>query len=94
MDVADPRFAAVFEKHEFAIDPTNPRFKGTEGMKKLLEEGRRKRKAGGGEDGDVDIDVKEKRSERKNEKRRKVDGEGDRGELKGLVESVKKKAKR
>jgi hypothetical protein len=94
MDVTDPRFAAVFEKHEFAIDPSNPRFKGTEGMRKLLEEGRRKRRAGVVEDVDFDFDVKEKQNERKSEKRRKADGEGDSGELKGLVESVKKKAKR
>lgn len=40
----DPRFARLFESHEFAIDPTNPRFKGTVGMKALLEEGRKKRK--------------------------------------------------
>ena len=44
MNVKDPRFSRLFESHEFAIDPTNPRFKGTEGMKALLEEGRQKRK--------------------------------------------------
>ena len=44
MDTQDPRFARLYENHEFAIDPTNPRFKGTEGMKALLEEGRRHRK--------------------------------------------------
>ncbi|KAI0533609.1 hypothetical protein GGR58DRAFT_100812 [Xylaria digitata] len=44
MDVNDNRFKAVFENHEFAIDPTNPKFKSTPGMKKLLEEGRKKRK--------------------------------------------------
>jgi len=94
MDVTDPRFAAVFEKHEFAIDPSNPRFKGTEGMRKLLEEGRRKRRAGVVEDVDFEFDVKEKRNERKSEKKSKTDGEGESGELKDLVESVKKKAKR
>ncbi|KAH7159769.1 hypothetical protein B0J13DRAFT_539616 [Dactylonectria estremocensis] len=46
MPVADDRFKAVFDNHEFAIDPSNPKFKGTEGMKKLLEEGRKKRRAG------------------------------------------------
>ena len=46
MDVGDDRFKAVFDSHEFAIDPSNPKFKATEGMKKLLEEGRRKRKTG------------------------------------------------
>ena len=46
MNVKDPRFSDLFENHEFAIDPTNPRFKGTKGMKALLEEGRKKRKMG------------------------------------------------
>lgn len=43
IDVQDPRFGAVFERSEFAIDPSHPKFKGTEGMKKILEEGRKKR---------------------------------------------------
>lgn len=50
MNVEDDRFRNVFESHEFAIDPSNPRFKGTEGMKKLLAEGRRKRVDDGSED--------------------------------------------
>lgn len=45
MDVADPRFQAVFDSHEYAIDPSNPKFKASEGMNKVLEEGRRKRRA-------------------------------------------------
>ena len=44
MDVRDERFGDVFRRSDFAIDPSHPRFKGTEGMKLLLEEGRRKRK--------------------------------------------------
>ncbi len=44
MDTHDPRFARLYEHHEFAIDPTNPKFKGTEGMKALLEEGRKLKK--------------------------------------------------
>ncbi|KAJ6444929.1 pre-rRNA processing protein Esf1 [Purpureocillium lavendulum] len=51
MDVGDDRFKAVFDSHEFAIDPSNPKFKATGGMKQLLEEGRKKRKAGGDGDG-------------------------------------------
>ena len=43
MDVHDPRFRAVYERSEFALDPSHPRFKQTEGMGKLVEEGRRKR---------------------------------------------------
>lgn len=46
MNVQDPRFQAVFERAEFAIDPSHARFKATDGMKMLLDEGRRKRKRG------------------------------------------------
>ncbi|KAK4196603.1 putative Pre-rRNA-processing protein ESF1 [Triangularia verruculosa] len=85
MDVDDERFRAVFESHEFAIDPSNPKFKATEGMNKLLEEGRKKRKAGGDEP-------------RGNEKVKKVKasmkrGDDEAGELSSLVEAVKRKAK-
>ncbi|RMZ86340.1 hypothetical protein DV736_g6429, partial [Chaetothyriales sp. CBS 134916] len=45
IDTTDSRFAALFENHEYAIDPTNPKYKGTRGMEQLLQEGRqRKRK--------------------------------------------------
>ena len=48
MDTADPRFTAVFDSHEYAIDPSHPRFnKKADGMRKLLEEGRRRRKRKG-----------------------------------------------
>lgn len=43
VDVNDPRFAKVFESHDYAIDPNDPRYKGTGGMRALLEEGRRRR---------------------------------------------------
>jgi hypothetical protein len=79
MPVDDSRFKAVFESHEFAIDPSNPKFKATAAMKKLLEEGRKKRKAGDLEDGDTQ--QKEKKSKPKHG-----------GELSGLVEAVKRKS--
>ncbi|KAF3904175.1 hypothetical protein AA313_de0207717 [Arthrobotrys entomopaga] len=44
MDVNDPRFSVIYEKTEFAIDPTNPRYKKTQAMEKVMEE-RRKRRA-------------------------------------------------
>ncbi|MCJ1311967.1 pre-rRNA-processing protein esf1 [Agyrium rufum] len=47
MDVEDERFKAVFERTEFAIDPSSKNFKDSEGMRKLLVEGRRKRDLGG-----------------------------------------------
>ncbi|UNI16785.1 pre-rRNA-processing protein esf1 [Purpureocillium takamizusanense] len=62
MDVGDDRFKAVFDSHEFAIDPSNPKFKATGGMKQLLEEGRKKRKAGG--DGDERGSKKSKKNRR------------------------------
>jgi hypothetical protein len=49
VNTADPRFAQLYESHEFAIDPTNPRFKESAGMKALLDEGRKKRKQDSGE---------------------------------------------
>ncbi|KAK8128185.1 hypothetical protein PG984_009293 [Apiospora sp. TS-2023a] len=45
MDVTDERFKKVFESHEYAIDPSDPKFQATPGMKKLLQE-RRKRTTG------------------------------------------------
>lgn len=43
LDTSDPRFSALFESHNFAIDPNNPNFKKTKAMKDLLNESRRKR---------------------------------------------------
>ncbi|KAK3311813.1 hypothetical protein B0H66DRAFT_571383 [Apodospora peruviana] len=83
LDTEDPRFKAVFESHEFAIDPSNPKFKATHGMKKILEEGRKKRK--GGPEGSPDG-----KSEKSS---KKVKGE-DADDLDGLINAVKKKAGR
>ncbi|KAK9235824.1 hypothetical protein V1525DRAFT_408801 [Lipomyces kononenkoae] len=46
IDVKDTRFGALYEHHEFAIDPSQPQFKETTAMKKLLEERRRRRQTG------------------------------------------------
>ncbi|KAF2871726.1 hypothetical protein BDV95DRAFT_607138 [Massariosphaeria phaeospora] len=64
INVEDPRFASLYQSHDFAIDPTNPKFKGTDGMKKLLEEGRKKRKRdrdGDGAEGEVKVVKKKER---------------------------------
>ena len=84
MDVQDPRFSAVFERSEFAIDPSNPKFKGTGGMKALLEEGRRKRKAG---------EIRDEGSGKEKIERKKKKG-GETGDLQKLVAKIKGKAKR
>ncbi|KAK5117244.1 hypothetical protein LTR62_005861 [Meristemomyces frigidus] len=87
VDPSDDRFGALFESHEFAIDPSNPKFKGTEGMKSLLEEGRRRKRKRGGEDdggeGAVDkagVKIKSK--------------EGGRDEIQGLVARLKEGKKK
>ncbi|KAI0437435.1 hypothetical protein F4803DRAFT_538953 [Xylaria telfairii] len=83
MDVNDDRFKAVFESHEFAIDPSNPKFKPTPGMKKLLEEGRKKRKNKSDDfDAPPEVDGKPKKQ--------KIKAAND--DLSSLVESIRQKA--
>ncbi|SLM36356.1 NUC153 [Lasallia pustulata] len=97
MDVADERFAAVFERPEFAIDPSSGRWKGTEGMRALLEEGRRRKGKRGWEEGEGP----EEKEEVGRGKRRAGVGGGGEGEgvgkgedLQRLVERVKGKTKK
>ncbi|EPQ60624.1 hypothetical protein GLOTRDRAFT_102368 [Gloeophyllum trabeum ATCC 11539] len=45
IDVQDERFAALHEDYNFAIDPSNPRFKKTKSMSALLEERSKRKKA-------------------------------------------------
>ncbi|KAM7216265.1 hypothetical protein V8F06_008384 [Rhypophila decipiens] len=78
----DPRFKAMFESHEYALDPSNPKFVKTEGMKQILEVGRKKRKAASG-DGDLP-------GEDKNERSNKKAKGGD--DIDSLIKSVKRKA--
>ncbi|KUI68450.1 Pre-rRNA-processing protein esf1 [Cytospora mali] len=82
LDVDDDRFKAVFDDHEFAIDPSNPKFKATSGMKKLLEEGRKKRKH------EDDGDGGESRKDKKSKKVKASGGE----DLNSLVSAIKKKS--
>lgn len=87
LEAADPRFKALFESHEFAIDPTNPKFKGTEGMKALLEEGRKKRKKGHDDSRET-----QERPEKSAKRNRGATDDNSRGEdLKGLVARLKTK---
>ncbi|PYH88820.1 hypothetical protein BO71DRAFT_413818 [Aspergillus ellipticus CBS 707.79] len=85
MEVADPRFAGLYESHEFAIDPTNPRFKATSGMKALLEEGRKRRR-------DRDDGADEGAPQREQKKKQKKSKDSGSDDLKRLVDKVKRKA--
>ncbi|ORY16762.1 hypothetical protein BCR34DRAFT_597462 [Clohesyomyces aquaticus] len=87
IDTQDPRFAKLYESHEFAIDPTNPRFKETQAMKALLEEGRKKRKYHRD-----DADAGEPRREKK--KKQKGASSGELDDLKKLAARVKAKSKK
>jgi hypothetical protein len=79
MDVADPRFTAVYERAEFAVNPAHPKFKATEGMKSLLEEGRKRKRA----------DWEEEEAEEERESKR----DGGKGvDLEALVARVKGRA--
>ncbi|PMB73725.1 Pre-rRNA-processing protein esf1 [Beauveria bassiana] len=51
MNVGDARFQAVFDSHEYAIDPSHPKFTASAGMKQVLEESRRKRRAADSSEG-------------------------------------------
>ncbi|KAI6029460.1 hypothetical protein BKA83DRAFT_110229 [Pisolithus microcarpus] len=53
IDVKDDRFKALHDDHQFAIDPSNPQFKKTQGMMALLEERSKRRKDDRREEGDV-----------------------------------------
>ncbi|EED21981.1 pre-rRNA processing protein Esf1, putative [Talaromyces stipitatus ATCC 10500] len=88
VDVADPRFASLYESHEFAIDPTNPKFKPTSGMKALLEEGRKRRRVRGADD-DVPTETTKKQK-----KASKSGDAADDIDLKKLVARVKSKTKK
>lgn len=91
VDSADPRFARLFTSHEYAIDPTNPRFKGTKAMKTLLEEGRkRKHKTGDAKDVDGSASGQQAANRVKGGKGNDgaVDGARD---VKSLVEKIKQR---
>ncbi|KAL4901882.1 uridine kinase family-domain-containing protein [Aspergillus multicolor] len=77
--------------HEFAIDPTNPRFKATSGMKALLEEGR-KRRRDRDERGDEEDLSRDSKKQKQRSKKSASAGDGT-DDLKKLVEKVKRKTK-
>ncbi|KIW21517.1 hypothetical protein PV08_02097 [Exophiala spinifera] len=87
MDTSDPRFARLFSSHEYAIDPTNPRFKGTKGMKALLEEGRKRKHGRNNGDGNLE-------STGEREVSRRETGGAASSDVKSLVEKIKRQSKK
>lgn len=85
VDTQDPRFAKLYESHEFAIDPTDPKFKDTKGMKKLLEEGRNRRK-----NKSTDDSVTYTANDKQRQQKAVAEDNGDL-DIKRLVEKVKKR---
>lgn len=77
IDVHDERFQALHENPQFAIDPSNPRFKKTKSMSALLEERHRRQQT--------------LRNEVKSSASKASHAAGKRG-LHSLVESVKRKS--
>ncbi|KAK4544342.1 hypothetical protein LTR36_004233 [Oleoguttula mirabilis] len=88
VNTEDPRFKGVFESHEYALDPTHPRYKATQGMKALLEEGRKKRKRGNREDEEDGGEVARPGKQKAGGKGVKAKTSGDE-EVRGLVARLK-----
>ncbi|KAJ5123572.1 hypothetical protein N7448_009669 [Penicillium atrosanguineum] len=88
VDVADPRFSRLYDSHEFAIDPTNPRFKATSGMNALLDEGRKRRRTRD----DSETEVKTETRDRKKKQKKSLQEAGSE-DLKRLVDKVKRQSK-
>lgn len=94
VDASDPRFASrLFGNHEFAIDPLNPRYSGTKGMERLMEEGRKRK----GQLREKEREVGGQGDDRTARRKGREDGDvGDIGggdDVKGLVEKLKRKKK-
>ncbi|SCU93249.1 LAMI_0E13718g1_1 [Lachancea mirantina] len=79
-DLKDERFAEMFEDRDFAIDPSQPEFKDTAAMKKILEERTKRASA--------------KRHKRKNGSFEKRTKSNDGVKVNDLVERIKKSSKK
>ena len=80
VNVEDPRFSNLYSSHEYAIDPTNPRFSGTKAMKKIMEGVRQKRGRG---ESEQDMAGEGKKASKS--------GRGEGGEIDALFERVKRR---
>ncbi|KAL8173355.1 UNVERIFIED_CONTAM: pre-rRNA-processing protein esf1 [Gekko kuhli] len=53
VNVADARFQAMYTSHLFNLDPSDPNFKKTKAVEKILEEKARRRQQGSAEAGEI-----------------------------------------
>ncbi|KAN0069037.1 hypothetical protein V8E54_012666 [Elaphomyces granulatus] len=91
VDVSDPRFERLYESHEFAIDPTNPKFKATSGMRALLEEGRKRRR---GRDEHSEAIAQDAGSAKPKKQKKSSRTESGNEDWKKLVSKVKQKSQK
>ncbi|CAO3611761.1 unnamed protein product [Cunninghamella blakesleeana] len=87
INVNDPRFAAVQDSHHFAIDPTNPQFKKTKSMKKLMDARQSKLK----QNTDQVDDWKKENKNSKTTNNQNGEKKSKESSLSQLVDSVKRK---
>ncbi|KAG8930677.1 pre-rRNA-processing protein esf1 [Tulasnella sp. 417] len=85
IDVNDQRFKALHDEYEFAIDPSNPHYKKTKAMGRLLDERRRRLKE------KVKTEA-EGKGERRLASKMTAGGRHADSELQKLVQSVKRKS--
>lgn len=88
IDVNDPRFSAVQESHHFAIDPTNPQFKKTKSMQKLISARQNKLK----ETSETVKDEWKKENKPNNSNTTSTESSQPKSSLQQLVASVKRKS--
>ncbi|CAO0793893.1 unnamed protein product [Mucor circinelloides] len=89
INVSDPRFSAVQESHHFAIDPTNPQFKKTKSMQKLMNARQTKMKE---TTETVNDEWKKEKKSKSDSTSGSAQDKASKSSLQSLVASVKRKA--
>lgn len=89
INVSDPRFSAVQESHHFAIDPTNPQFKKTKSMQKLMNARQTKMKE---TTETVNDEWKKEKKSKSDSTSGSAQDKASNSSLQSLVASVKRKA--
>lgn len=91
VDVKDERFSALWNSHHFNVDPSEPNFKKTKGMEKIIQEKQRRRKEGGDGGNKVVVEPEENKMEHNKQKEFSSKSKKSSAELNFLVKSIKRK---